>query len=108
MKLYLCIWVEGDNAEQALQYANKLFEDIGLEIIENKLDSIDAYWKMDGVFVVKYELLVERPGLEKLQEQISDSWLVLGTQGEELLASRTNEKCTYMRDKIVMANIVVK
>jgi len=107
MKLYLCIWVEEDNAEQALQYVNKLFEENVPEIIENKLNSIDAYWKMDGVFVVKYELVVERPGLEKLQEQISDSWLVLGTQGEELLASRMNEKCSYMRDRIVMANIMI-
>lgn len=50
---------------------------------------------------------MKRPGLEKLQEQISDSWLVLGTQGEELLASRMNEKCSYMRDRIVMANIMI-
>ncbi len=108
MKLQLRLFVEVANEEQALQYVNKIFEEVASGIIKKKMKLVEKYWKMTGGFVVHYELLVEHKVLAYLQEKISDSWMVLGAQGEELIASRNSENCSYMSDKIVMANIVIE
>ncbi len=108
MKLQLRLFVEVANEEQALQYVNKIFEEVASGIIKKKMKLVEKYWKMTGVFVLHYELLVEHKVLVYLQEKISDSWMVLGVQGEEIIASRNSENCSCMSDKIVMANIVIE
>ncbi len=107
-KLQIKLFVEANTKEEAQQCVGNIWTELKDCIVQVRVETAEVYWKMEGVYIIQCSLVIKSNTLIHLQDKISDNWLVLGPQGEELLASRTNEKCTYMRDKIVMANIMVE
>ncbi len=107
-KLQVKLFVEANTKEEAQQTVGNIWTELKDCIVQERIEAAEVYWKMEDVYIIQCSLVIKPNTLIHLQEKISDNWLVLGLEGEELLASRTNEKCAYMRDKIVMANIMVE
>lgn len=107
-ELQIRLFVEADTSQEAQQCADNIWAEIKDCIVKKKVEEAEAYWKMESVYVIQCRLIIKKDALVHLQENISDNWITTGAHDEELIASRTNEKCSYMRDKIVMVDMVVE
>lgn len=74
-----------------------------------RVQKIEAYWKMDNVYIVELTLMllhdINETELNRVLVNIADKWSSFGSPTNELLASETTNGCNYILNGINMINI---
>ncbi|MBQ4523076.1 MAG: hypothetical protein IJA10_09025 [Lachnospiraceae bacterium] len=74
-------------------------------IVSKEEQKVAPYWKMENVYIVEMTVELSQNTLQFFLESFSDDWLEIGNPVEELLASKTNQGCKYMKEGFVLINI---
>lgn len=79
------------------------------EIIKKEYQKLEKYWKIEGAYLVEVilELNDNISEFQNYLESIADYWIELGNPVEELLASRTDKNCNFIKEKFIMVNIIL-
>lgn len=102
-KLTANFFVEAKSEEDAIEYISNCIQ---LYTEEYVLKSIEEYWKIRGTYVVRFTIKVEKDNLPLFLDSLSDVWEEYGCpKTDELLASRNNINCKYIKEKISLINI---
>ncbi|MGE7625255.1 hypothetical protein ACQKMD_20235 [Viridibacillus sp. NPDC096237] len=100
------LFVEAVNELEARAVTNKFLEKLQTYIIHSKVEKVETYWKIEGMYVVNLMIIwqkhVTRDGLEEVLSPVADKWIDLG---DCLLASKNDEECTYLLEGIDLVNI---
>lgn len=103
--MFIRFFVEAQDKGDALQiihdnlpYKEKMISEV---IVKN----VEPYWKVQDIYVVESELIIQQEVLGDFLDFFSDAWIEFGEPVEELLASRDNVECRFMREKFVLINV---
>lgn len=102
-------YVEESSELMARELIENTYKCLEKEIIKKEYQKLEKYWKIEGTYLVEVilELNNKISEFRNYLESIADYWIELGNPVEELLASRTDKNCNYMKEKFIMVNIIL-
>lgn len=102
-------YVEVSSEQLAKELIENTYKCLESKIIRKEYQKLEKYWKIEGTYLVEVvlELNSSLSAFQKYLESMADYWMELGNPIEELLASRTDMKCNFMKEKFVMINIIL-
>lgn len=88
------LFVYSNNKKESSNIAEYIVEPLNKYIKKFKYKSNKPYWKIDGMYVVEIKIefndKFNENKFNQFLEIISNNWLTLGIQDEELISSNTN------------------
>lgn len=103
--MYIKFFVEAEASKEATKLVYESLQEIDEIILKKELKGVEAYWKRKDVYIVKFDIELYKDTLKKFLDVYSDVWIELGYPVDELLASRNNEECKYMKEGFSLVNI---
>ena len=100
-------FVEAAEKELAISIVNKGLYDAQEYVKEEEIKNVIPYWKEKDMYIVELALELYQGVLHNFLQVFSDAWLELGYPVDELLASRNNKDCAYMKEGIVLINVFI-
>lgn len=98
-------YVEAQEEIEAINLVVDGLDNVEKYIIQKKISDVLPYWKENGIYIVEIVLELHKDILYKFLSEFSDTWLEFGYPVDELLASKNNESCSYMKMGFVLINI---
>ena len=77
-------------------------------ITRKEYQKVEKYWKIEGICVV--EVILEVDNISEFQnylKNMADYWIEFGNPIKELLASRTDKNCNFIKEKFNMINVIL-
>jgi len=98
-------FVEANDKEEA----QRRF-DLDLLVIKENINlkepiKIVPYWKDEKIYIIEVIGELFHNTLQKILDYFCDRWQEFGEPVDELLASKNDEKCLYMKEGYVFINI---
>ena len=78
---------------------------INIYIKKCEVRNLTSYWKIENVYIIEAIIELYQDKLKHFLDFFSDTWMELGNPIDELLASKSNEGCTYIRNGFILINI---
>lgn len=97
-------FVEAEVPKEATKLVYESLREIDEIILKKELKGVEAYWKMKDVYIVEFDMELCKDTLKKFLDVYSDFWMELGYPVDELLASRDNKECKYMKEGFLLVN----
>ncbi|MCC3868992.1 hypothetical protein [Terrisporobacter mayombei] len=94
IKLFIRLFVYSNNKKESRNITEGIVKPLNDYINKIKYKSNKPYWKIDGMYVVEIKIefndKLNQNKFNKFLKEISNNWLTLGMQDEELISSDTN------------------
>ncbi len=102
-------YVEESSELLARERIENTYKCLEKKIIKKEYQNLEKYWKIEGTYLVEVilELNDNISELQNYLENIADYWIEFGNPVEELLASRTDKNCNYMKEKFIMVDVIL-
>lgn len=98
-------FVKAEGSKDATRLVYKSLQEVDEIILKKEEKGVESYWKMKDVYIVEFDIELYNDTLKKFLDKYSDVWIELGYPVDELLASRDNEGCKYMKDGFILINL---
>lgn len=98
-------FVEAKEKNDAIKLVNDSLQEIDEILITKKEKKVISYWKMKDVYIVEFEIELYKEMLQCFLNRYSDVWIEMGYPVDELLASKNNMECKYMKNKFIMIDV---
>ena len=98
-------FIESTDKEIAIRLVNKGLYDAQEYIKGKKIKNVMPYWKEKNIFIVEADLEINSNLMQDFLSVFSDNWMEIGYPVDELLASRNNKNCVYMKEGFILINI---
>lgn len=102
-------YVEESSELLARERIENTYKCLEKKIIKKEYQNLEKYWKIEGTYLVEVilELNDNISELQNYLENIADYWIEFGNPVEELLASRTDKNCNFMKEKFIMVDVIL-
>lgn len=98
-------FVEAEESKDATRLVYESLQEIDEIILKKEEKCVEPYWKMKDVYIVEFDMELYKDTLKNFLDIYSDVWIELGYPVDELLASRYNEGCKYMKEGFILVNL---
>lgn len=103
--MYIRYFVNTNKKESAINLVEESLIGIQEKIIYKQIKKTEPYWKIDNIYIVEMEIEIQKESITVFLNLYSDNWIEYGNPTDELISSKNNKECAYMKKGFEMINI---
>ncbi len=103
--MYIRYFVNTNNKDVAINLVEESLIEIQEMIVYRQIKKTEPYWKIENMYIVEIENEIQKEAITHFLNLYSDNWIECGIPTDELIASKNNKDCAFMKKGFEMITV---